>query len=76
MNYTIKPEALRKLWSDRIERKRVSARNFAAGGEYSIAARMAAEAEATELCLKEFDRLKFTGCHEGEAFDRSQPVTQ
>ena len=48
-------EVLRKYWNERIERKRSSARNFAAGGEYSIAARMAAEAEATELCLKDLE---------------------
>jgi len=71
MNATIKPETalpsepqvrssawlevLRKYWNERIERKRATAKKMADNGEYSLANRLANEADATELCLKDLE---------------------
>jgi hypothetical protein len=40
-----------------VPRKREQAKKFADNGEYSIAARMASEADATELCLADLEEL-------------------
>lgn len=48
-------EVLCKYWNERIQRKRATAQKMAENGEYALAHRLAVEADATELCLKDLE---------------------